>query len=157
MIETFEEVALAKLPPFVEFILLFLLKVCHAFLHALGDDFDDLDGLLRDHFPDLLFCHPVLLRNGRVKMLDKREVLLIQLLQFISALLSLSARLGFNPCLSVLLLLPQLLDHALVLQNLMVERVHLILVLEQVVFVDIFNLEFVVLGATRLDAVLVVE
>jgi len=37
-----------------------------------------------------------------------------------------------------------------------VEGVHLVLIFEKVVFMHVFDLEFVVLGATRLYAVLVI-
>jgi len=38
-----------------------------------------------------------------------------------------------------------------------VDGVHLVLVFKEVVFVDVLDLEFVVLGAARFDAELVVE
>ena len=51
----------------------------------------------------------------------------------------------------------ELFDDSGKLQNLMVDRIHLIFILEQVVLMDVLDLEFVVLSAASLDAVAVIE
>lgn len=88
-----------------------------------------------------------------VKPFDEGKVLLSQHFRLVEVVLLLR----LEPFLRFCLLLGQLGDNARELQDLVVNCVHLILVFEQVVFVHVFDLELVVLGATSLDAVAVIE
>jgi len=61
------------------------------------------------------------------------------------------------PFQSLFLLIVELFDDSGKLQNLMVDRIHLIFILEQVVLMDVLDLEFVVLSTACLDTVAVIE
>jgi len=55
------------------------------------------------------------------------------------------------------LFLVEFFDDAFELKDLVINGIHLVLIFKQVVLVDILNLKLVVLRATRLDTVTIVE
>ena len=131
MVQTFVEVALAELLPLGDFVRLFLLELLKGFLHALSKVLDQLYGLPSDYAPHLFLGNGLLVRKeSRVESLDKRKVLLSELFWLVGARLGLSTLLGRYPGHGCSLLLSQLRDDSFELQNLVIERVHLILVLE---------------------------
>ena len=89
-----------------------------------------------------------------VETLNERIVLGCQDTRFVRRYWSLAS---FTPLYCLFLLFTQLKDYSLELKDLMVEGVHLVFVFEEVVFVHVLYLKFVVLCATCLDAIVVIE
>lgn len=89
-----------------------------------------------------------------VEALDERVVLQCQDTWLVRGACSLASFTPFD-CLS--LLFSKLENYSLELEDLVVESVHLIFVFEEVVFVNVLDLEFIVLSATCLDAIVVVK
>ena len=122
-------------------------------LHALNPGVDQLDRHLSNHFIDLFEGETGLVGHDLlVEALDEGKVLLGE-----EAWLIFAAHLVLTPFLGFGLFLGQLGDHSSELKDLVVDRIHLILVLKQVVLVDVLNLKLVVLCSARLNAVTIVE
>lgn len=134
--------------------------------HALEPSVDQYDRHPTNHRINSLDGQAGLVRHDLlIEPLNERIVLFSQEARLIIALfpniirfkVSIMLQLLFRPFLGFYGLLSQFGDYARELQYLMVDGVHLILIFEQVVLMDVLDLEFVVLRPTRLNAVTIVE
>lgn len=110
-----------------------------------------LDRLYSNDLVDLFQRQPVLVHDDFVESPDEGEVLLSQKSQLVVSGGSLA------PLARLLLLFRQDVNDAFELENLVIDRIHLVFIFKQVVLVDVLDLELVILGPACLYAVTIVE
>ena len=158
VVETLEEVPLSDRPPRRQFLLLLTLHLGYLLCEPLEDVLNQLHWLLLDVDLDLArqaFRDVVLVPPN-----DECVVGIPQVLRLVarhSAVWNEARSVLFLPFFGVLELLSQLGDHVLELQDPMVGLVHLVLVLEELVFRLVFHLEAVVFLAGGDAAIAVVQ
>lgn len=152
MVEAFCEICLTDCLPIGNFVGLFLLQVLEMALEAQLPGVDQLKRVVANLLSHFLHVER-LVQRFLVESLDEGVVLRCQNLRLVDG--ASWGGCALLPC--QLLLLVQLFDDSSELQDLVVDRIHLVLVLEKVVFVHVLYLEFVVLRTARFNAELIVK
>lgn len=147
--------------PILKLIFFGLDEIIFVSLESFEPHIDNLNRLFRENLAQIdispALLHEVTAEILLVPFVNERKVYVPQILWHIfGRFFSIFSLTFFEPLLSTPLLFLQFGNNVDQLKNAVVNPVHFVFVLEEVILVNILNLEFVIFGATRDRTVLVI-